>query len=109
VNTQPFTVDIPQTTLDDPLQQLADIRGPEELDGSSLGGRHEPWSLRELVGWWQTGFDWRPEAAINRFAHNRATVDGVRLHSCTSAAGPGTTRIGPVRAEAAQQSFQSTA
>jgi hypothetical protein len=23
VNTQPFTVDLPQTTLDDPLQQLA--------------------------------------------------------------------------------------
>lgn len=42
--------------------------------GTSLG------FLWELVGWWQTGFAWRPEAAINRFAHNRATVDGVRLH-----------------------------
>ena len=48
-------------TLDYLLQQLADTRGPEELtgagweDGTSLG------FLRELVGWWQTGFDWRPE------------------------------------------------
>ena len=36
-----------------------------------------PATLRQLVGWWQTGFDWRTqEAAINRFPQFRATVEG---------------------------------
>jgi pimeloyl-ACP methyl ester carboxylesterase len=33
------------------------------------------------VAWWRTSYDWRAqETAINRFAHFRASVDGVRLH-----------------------------
>jgi pimeloyl-ACP methyl ester carboxylesterase len=37
--------------------------------------------LRELVHWWQNGFDWRAqEVAINRFAHFQTRLDGVRLH-----------------------------
>jgi hypothetical protein len=73
VNTQPFTVDLPLMTLDDLLQQLADTRGPEELDGS----RHEPWVPLGAGGLVADRVRLaRPEAAINRFAHNRATVDG---------------------------------
>jgi hypothetical protein len=35
----------------------------------------------ELLEWWRTGFAWRAqEAAINRYPHFRATVDGVGLH-----------------------------
>jgi hypothetical protein len=79
VNTQPFTVDIPQATLDD-LPKSWPTRGPEELGGAGWEDGTSLVFLRELVGWWQTGFDWRPETAINRFAHYRATVDGVRPH-----------------------------
>jgi hypothetical protein len=83
VNTT-VTVDIPQMTLDDLLQQVADTRGPEELAGRTAR------ALDSFGSWWAGG---RPgstgvqRCAINSFAHSRATVDGVRLHSCTSAAG----------------------
>jgi pimeloyl-ACP methyl ester carboxylesterase len=37
--------------------------------------------LRELVGYWESSFDWREqEERLNRFAHFRAEVDGFSLH-----------------------------
>src|ERR687890_1145808 len=37
--------------------------------------------LRELVGYWESGFDWREqEERLNRLAHFRAEVDGFGLH-----------------------------
>jgi len=37
--------------------------------------------LRELLGYWAVGFDWRArERWLNSFRHFRAEVDGVRVH-----------------------------
>jgi len=81
VSLQPFTVDVPQATLDDLAERLARARWPGELDGAGWEDGTSPAFLRELVGWWRTGFDWRAqEAAINQFPQFRATVDGVGLH-----------------------------
>jgi pimeloyl-ACP methyl ester carboxylesterase len=81
VDLERFRVDVPQATLDDLQQRLSRTRWPDELDGSSWEDGTSLAYLRELVGWWQTGFDWRAqEAAINRFPQFRATVDGVGLH-----------------------------
>jgi hypothetical protein len=72
---------VPQATLDDLQERLARIHWPAELDGAGWEDGTSPAFLRKLVGWWQTGFDWRAqEAASNRFARFRATVDGVGLH-----------------------------
>jgi pimeloyl-ACP methyl ester carboxylesterase len=81
VGVESFRIAVPQATLDDLAARLARTRWPEELDGSGWEDGTSLEFLRELVGWWQSGFDWRAqEAAINRFAQFRATVDGVRLH-----------------------------
>ena len=56
---QPFTVDVGQTILDDLAERLARTRWPAELDGPGWEDGTSPAFLRELVGWWQTGFDWR--------------------------------------------------
>jgi pimeloyl-ACP methyl ester carboxylesterase len=73
-----FTVEVPEATLGDLAERLARARWPGALNGSGWEDGTSPAFLRELVGWWQTGFDWRAhEAAINRYAHFRATVDGV--------------------------------
>ena len=96
-------------TLDYLLQQLADTRGPEELDrelgeaGTSLG------FLWELVGWWQTGFDWRPEVRRQLLRPQSGHQGRGELHFVYERPGPRTTRIGPAPAEAAQLSFRSTA
>jgi pimeloyl-ACP methyl ester carboxylesterase len=81
VDLERFMVEVPQATLDDLAERLARTRWPGALDGSSWEDGTSPAFLRELVGWWQSGFDWRAqEAAINRFPQFRATVDGVGLH-----------------------------
>jgi len=40
-----------------------------------------PSYLRDLIGYWREGFDWRKqEAMLNRFPHYRGEVDGTQLH-----------------------------
>jgi hypothetical protein len=81
VDLERFMVEVPQATLDNLAERLARTRWPAELDGSGWEDGTSPAYLRELVGWWQTSFDWRrQEAALNRYPQFRATVDGSRLH-----------------------------
>ncbi len=77
---QPFTIDVPQPTLDDLRQRLERTRWPDTVATGWDFGIDQAY-LRELVGYWQRGFDWRAEEArLNRFANFRADVDGLRLH-----------------------------
>jgi pimeloyl-ACP methyl ester carboxylesterase len=81
VSVEPFRIAVPQATLDDLAERLARTRWPAELDGAGWEDGTSPAFLRKLVGWWQTGFDWRAqEATLNRFPQFRATVDGIGLH-----------------------------
>ena len=77
---EPFTVDVPQPTLDDLQERLRRTRWTDEIDdGWALGT--DRGELRRLVEHWTTAFDWRrEEAAMNRFAQFRATVHGVGVH-----------------------------
>jgi hypothetical protein len=58
VGVERFAVDVPQATLDDLDARLARTRWPGELDGAGWEDGTSPAFLQELVGWWQTGFDW---------------------------------------------------
>jgi Epoxide hydrolase N terminus len=81
VRLERFRAEVPQATLDDLAERLARTRWPAGLDGPGWEDGTSLAFLRELVGWWQRGFDWRPqEAAIIRFPQFRAEVDGVGLH-----------------------------
>lgn len=81
MSVQPFTVSIPQATLDDLRDRLARTRWPDEIAGMGWEYGTDPIYLRALGEYWQNGFDWRAqEAAINRFAHYRAAVDGLGIH-----------------------------
>jgi pimeloyl-ACP methyl ester carboxylesterase len=77
----PFVVDVPESTLDDLRERLANTRWPVAVfeegweHGTNLG------YLRTLAEHWLTRYDWRKqEAAINRFSHFRADVDGYGIH-----------------------------
>ena len=78
---EPFRLAIAQSVLDDLHARLVGARWPADLDGPGWeDGTSSAW-LRELVDWWRSGFDWPvQEAAINRFGHFLAHVDGLRLH-----------------------------
>lgn len=79
--TRPFRIDVPQADLDDLRDRLARTRWPDELPdagwdyGASLG------YLRELVGYWATGYDWRShEAQLNVLPQFMTAIDGTDVH-----------------------------
>ncbi len=81
MSVQPFTIAVPQATLDDLHERLARTRWPDEAEqtgwsyGTNLG------YLKELVDYWQHSYDWRAqEAKLNQFAQFRAEVEGQRIH-----------------------------
>lgn len=78
---QPFTIQIPQSTLDDLHQRLSQTRWPEEVQGSDWKYGTNLGYLKELTNYWLHWFDWRKqEQALNQFAHFRTEIDGFGLH-----------------------------
>ncbi|MFG3022016.1 epoxide hydrolase family protein [Streptomyces sp. NPDC048254] len=76
-----FTLDIPQTDLDDLAIRLAATRWPDEL--SDVGWSHGvPMAyLKELTAYWHTTYDWREhEAHLNRLPQFTTTIDGANIH-----------------------------
>src|SRR4051812_42775508 len=79
---QPFTLHVPDDVLEDLQRRLASTRWPDEPPHG------EPWQygtdltyLKDLVAYWQTGFEWRKqEARLNAFPNYTATVDGQLVH-----------------------------
>jgi pimeloyl-ACP methyl ester carboxylesterase len=78
---RPFKLEIAESAVADLRERLRRTRFPDEAPG-------EPWKtgaslayVRELLKYWQTGFDWRAqEARINAFPQFKAPIDGVEVH-----------------------------
>src|SRR3989440_7194973 len=78
---QPFTINIPQATLEDLRERLARTRWPDEVEGAGWDYGTNVGYLKELVDYWQHTFDWRAqEAKLNQYAQFRAAIDGVGIH-----------------------------
>ena len=72
---EPFTVDVPQSALDDLADRLRRTRLPVDFvnDDWRYGVNRE--YLRELIEYWLDRYDWRAtEAAINAFDNFRTTI-----------------------------------
>lgn len=81
MHVQPFTINVPQATLDDLQERLAETRWADEVEGVGwdYGTNHS--YLKSLVDYWHNRFDWRAqEAKLNQFAQFRAEIDGVGIH-----------------------------
>lgn len=77
----PYVIDVPQDILDDLRARLEHTRWPDEIDGAGWDYGTNLAFLREIVGHWHDGFDWRTqERRLNRFANFRAEVDGIGIH-----------------------------
>ncbi|MBC8160825.1 MAG: epoxide hydrolase N-terminal domain-containing protein, partial [Roseiflexaceae bacterium] len=78
---QPFTINIPQATLDDLRDRLARTRWADAAESAGWSMGTDLGYLKELVDYWQTKYDWRKhEAELNRFNQFKADVDGVTIH-----------------------------
>ena len=81
MNIQPFTIDIPQETLDDLRGRLANTLWPDEAEHTGWNYGTNMGYLKELVEYWQHSYDWRAqEAKLNQFAQFRADIDGQNIH-----------------------------
>ncbi len=78
---QPFTLNIPQTELNDLTSRLAATRWIETIDEDDWREGTSLRFMRNLVGYWRDGFDWRlQESRLNTFSHFITEVDGQRIH-----------------------------
>ena len=78
---QPFTIDIPQTELDDLHDRLARTRWPDELPGVGWDYGVPLGYVRELAAYWRDSYDWRDwEAKLNIFPQFTTEIDGANIH-----------------------------
>jgi len=78
---RPFSIEIDQADVDYLHDRLAHARWPGELPGAGWSrGVPLAW-LKELAGYWRTGYDWRAsEARLNQYPQFTTEIDGQRIH-----------------------------
>jgi pimeloyl-ACP methyl ester carboxylesterase len=78
---EPFTAAVADDVLEDLAERLRRTRWPDQLDGTSWEYGTDLDYLRDLVGFWIDGFDWRAvEARINSWPQGLTTIDGQSIH-----------------------------
>ena len=78
---RPFTLHVPDETLAEIRARVAAYPWHEMPDDGGWGYGTNLDYLKELCAYWVEEFDWRKqEAAINRFDHFIAPVEGIDLH-----------------------------
>src|SRR3954449_2802711 len=78
---EPFTLTVPDDAIADLRERLRLTRFPDQAPG-------EPWAygtdlgwMRDLVAYWQSGFDWRAqEARLNAFPQYKVPLRGIDVH-----------------------------
>jgi pimeloyl-ACP methyl ester carboxylesterase len=78
---RPFTLNAPQAELDELRRRISAARWPEKetVDDDSQGVPLA--TLRELVRYWQTDYDWRKvEARLNALPQFITEIDGLDIH-----------------------------
>ena len=78
---RPFTVQVPDEVLDDLRERLGRVRWPDEPPGAGWRYGSDLAYMRELVGYWRDGYDWRAhEAKLNEFRQFTVSLAGIDLH-----------------------------
>ncbi len=77
----PFRIAIPDADLDDLRARLRRTRWPDEVNDAAWSYGTAQAALRDLVGYWAEGFDWRAqEARLNELPQFMADIDGAAVH-----------------------------
>lgn len=76
-----FTIDIPQSDLDDLDERLSRTRLPAATPGEPWAAGTDPEYLGELVAYWRDGYDWRAaERRLNAHPQFLLDVAGTAVH-----------------------------
>ncbi len=77
----PFTIDVPDTTLEDLHARLSRTRWPDQIDGTAWEYGTDRAYLQALCADWRDRYDWRQqEATLNSFRQFTTRVGGIDLH-----------------------------
>ncbi|NKB31774.1 MAG: alpha/beta fold hydrolase [Pseudomonadales bacterium] len=80
-NITPFEISISDEDLLDLQQRLQRTRLPDQLDNVSWEYGTDLDYMREILGYWQDGFDWREqERQLNQFDQFKTEIDGLSMH-----------------------------
>jgi pimeloyl-ACP methyl ester carboxylesterase len=78
---RPFKVHVPEETLADLRRRLAATRWPDNETVADQSQGVQLATMKELVRYWQTDYDWRKaEAKLNALPQFVTTIDGVDIH-----------------------------
>jgi len=78
---RPFTLAVPQAELDDLNRRLSQARWPERETVEDWSQGTPLADLKELVAYWQGGYDWRRcEAQLNALGQFKTEIDGLEVH-----------------------------
>ncbi len=78
---RPFTINIPQSQLDDLRARLAHTRFPEKEIVEDWDQGIPLSYVMEVAAYWADGYDWRRcEAALNAHSHFLIEIDGLDIH-----------------------------
>jgi pimeloyl-ACP methyl ester carboxylesterase len=78
---RPFRISIPDETLADLHRRLAATRWPEQETVTDRSQGVQLATMKELVSYWQTDYDWRKcEARLNALPQFVTTIDGLDIH-----------------------------
>ncbi len=61
MDAQPFKIQVPEETLTDLQERLAQTRWSDEIPGSDWDYGTNLAYLKELVDYWRTSFNWRAQ------------------------------------------------
>lgn len=78
---RPFTIDFPDSALEDLRRRLLGTRWPAEFQAEAWRYGPPIAYMKEFVGYWIDSYDWRAqEARLNRLAHFHTEVCGRKIH-----------------------------
>jgi pimeloyl-ACP methyl ester carboxylesterase len=78
---QPFRIEIPQADINNLHERLATAHWPGEVPGTGWERGVPLGYLKDLAGYWRTGYDWRAaEARLNSWPQFTTEIDGQRIH-----------------------------
>lgn len=78
---RPFSIDIPQSQLDDLRRRLAEVRWPYQVEGVGWERGVPVEYLKDLAGYWASGYDWRVwEKRLNAYPQFTTDIDGQNIH-----------------------------
>jgi len=78
---RPFQIHVPKEALSDLRRRLATTRWPESETVSDRSQGVQLATVKELVSYWQSGYDWRKvEARLNALPQFVTNIDGLDIH-----------------------------